>query len=190
MAENIVENVIYNLLQDKEIHGDSEKWANWMSVLILTTCKYCVEHHGTIVDISLLENKTYVEAHPNCQCIYVPMRTKLKGTATDQGRDGTDAYIADHQELPEYYVDKETAYAAGWKTKKKTLSAVLPGKMIGGDLYYDDDSKLPSAPGRIWREADINYVNGKRNRHRILFSNDGLIFVTYDHYQTFYEIIS
>ena len=37
-------------------------------------------------------------------------------------------------------------------------------------------------------EADINYNKGKRNRQRILYSNDGLIFATYDHYQTFYEI--
>lgn len=45
-----------------------------------------------------------------------------------------------------------------------------------------------SAPGRIWYEADINYYEGRRNKHRILFPNDGLIFVTYDHYLTFYEI--
>ncbi len=37
--------------------------------------------------------------------------------------------------------------------------------------------------------ADINYYEGKRNKHRILWSNDGLMFVTYDHYETFYEII-
>ena len=41
---------------------------------------------------------------------------------------------------------------------------------------------------RYWYEADINYYEGRRNGHRVLFSNDGLIFVTYDHYLTFYEI--
>lgn len=41
---------------------------------------------------------------------------------------------------------------------------------------------------RIWYEADINYTGGFRNGHRIVYSNDGLIFVTYDHYNTFYEI--
>lgn len=46
----------------------------------------------------------------------------------------------------------------------------------------------PSAPGRVWYEADINYYEGQRNRHRIVWSNDGLIFITYDHYHTFYEI--
>lgn len=74
------------------------------------------------------------------------------------------------------------------KLLKKKFSALFPGKMIGGDVYDNDDFKLPSAPGRVWHEADINYVSGKRNRQRVLYSNDGLIFATYDHYQTFYEI--
>ena len=41
----------------------------------------------------------------------------------------------------------------------------------------------------IWYEADINYSDGYRALHRILYSNDGLIFVTYDHYKTFVEIV-
>ena len=43
-------------------------------------------------------------------------------------------------------------------------------------------------PGRIWFEADFDYTGGYRNSFRLLYSNDGLIFVTYDHYATFYEI--
>lgn len=37
----------------------------------------------------------------------------------------------------------------------------------------------------MWHE---NYTGGYRNTQRIVFSNDGLIFVTYDHYKTFAEI--
>ena len=65
---------------------------------------------------------------------------------------------------------------------------MLPGKMIGGAVYKNKDGKLPQSPGRVWYEADINYGGGKRNRQRIVYSNDGLMFATYDHYQTFYEI--
>ena len=65
---------------------------------------------------------------------------------------------------------------------------MLPGYMIRGDVYRNDDKKLPDAPGRVWCEADINYESGFRNRQRILYSNDGLIFASYDHYHTFYEI--
>lgn len=186
--KNIIDETINNLLQDRDLRGNSSIWANWMSKLTLFTCKFCVEQHGKIFDISILDNKYEVNAHERCKCVYVPMRTKRAGTATDQGSNGADAYLMQYRKLPDYYVDKQTAREAGWQTKKKKLSAVLPGKSIGGDMYYNDDSKLPSAPGRVWYEADINYVSGKRNRDRILFSNDGLIFVTYDHYQTFYEI--
>lgn len=189
MAENIIENLINNIFQDRNLEGDSEKWANWMSKLTLTTCKYCLEQHGKIVDISLFDNQYSIDAHPKCKCIYVPMRTKIAGTATNNGFNGADIYLSAYNMLPSYYVNKKTAYVAGWKTKRKDLDEVLPGKMIGGDRYYNDDLKLPFASGRLWYEADINYNGGKRNGHRILYSNDGLIFVTYDHYQTFYEII-
>ena len=69
------------------------------------------------------------------------------------------------------------------------LHQVTDKGTIGGDIYRNKDGKLPSADGRIWYEADINYTSGKRNEQRILYSDDGLIFVTYDHYKTFYEII-
>ena len=68
------------------------------------------------------------------------------------------------------------------------LNDVLPGKTIGGDVYKNSSQKLPDAPGRVWYEADINYEGGYRNGDRILYSNDGLLFVSYDHYQTFHEI--
>lgn len=66
----------------------------------------------------------------------------------------------------------------------------MPGRMIGGDVFYNDKNKLPDAVGRVWYEADFNYVSGWRNDYRVLYSNDGLIFITYDHYKTFYELLS
>lgn len=188
MYQNFIEEYIDNLRQDRDLRGDSSKWANWMSKLLPNTCKFCVDQHGRIVDISVLNNKDEVEAHRNCQCIYVAMRTKLVGFVTDLGIEGADVYLADFGVLPDYYVDKKTAQNAGWQTTKKKFSNLFPGKMIGGDIYDNDDYKLPFAPGRVWYEADINYTSGKRNRQRILYSNDGLMFATYDHYQTFYEI--
>ena len=61
--------------------------------------------------------------------------------------------------------------------------------MITKGIYKNKYKHLPDELGRIWYEADINYYEGKCNRHRLLWSNDGLTFVTYDHYETFYEII-
>jgi hypothetical protein len=91
--------------------------------------------------------------------------------------------------LPNYYVSKKQARQFGWMDWKGNLDTVLPNKMIGGDIYKNRKGKLPSETDRVWYEADINYEKGYRNRERLLYSNDGLIFVTYDHYHTFYEVI-
>lgn len=68
------------------------------------------------------------------------------------------------------------------------VANIAKGKTIGGNIYHNRAGKLPQANGRIWYEADINYTSGYRGSEHILYSNDGLVFVTYDHYQTFYEI--
>ena len=188
MKENKFERFINNIIQDRNLEGKSINWANWKSKLSPNTCLYCAEKHGTIVDISILNGNYEVDAHDYCACIYVPMRTKKAGTATEMGYSGADAQLFYLNKLPDYYVSKDLAYSLGWKTEYKYLSDILTDKMIGGNIYNNDDYKLPYKTERVWYEADINYKGGKRNRQRILYSNDGLIFVTYDHYQTFYEI--
>lgn len=186
--KNIIDEAINNLLQNRDLIGNSRTWANWMSKLTLSTCKYCTQQHGKIFDISILENKFEVNAHENCKCLYVSMRTKKAGTATDQGVNGADIYLMQYRKLPDYYVTREFAENAGWVNWKGNLHTILPNCMIGGNVYKNRDGKLPHANGRIWYEADINYNGGFRNRQRLLYSNEGLIFASYDHYQTFYEI--
>lgn len=190
MEENFIENFINNLLQNRKIKGDSIRWANWISKLTLFTCKPCAENHGKIFDISILKNQYEfdVNAHDKCKCKYTPMRTKTIGTATDLGYSGADAQLSYFGKLPKYYITKNRARELGWVEWKGNLHDVLPDMMIGGDVYKNREGKLPCSPNRLWYEADINYEKGYRNRERILYSNDGLIFVTYDHYQTFYEI--
>ena len=61
--------------------------------------------------------------------------------------------------------------------------------MLTKGAYKNRDKRLPDVPGRIWYEADINYSFGYRGGERIPYSNDGLIFATYDHYATFVEIV-
>ena len=144
--------------------------------------------HGTI--FSIVQDVSHlIPAHENGKCEVVPMRTKYVGTATEMGLDGADAYLMYTGQLPEYYVTKKEAENRGWTSKKGNLDEVLPDTMIGGDIYKNKEGKLPSADGRIWYEADLNYYGGYRNRHRVAYSNDGLIFVSYDHMETFYEII-
>jgi len=96
--------------------------------------------------------------------------------------------LAHEGRLPGYYITKAEALKLGWVSFKGNLHLKAPGKMIGGDIFFNDNKKLPDAAGRIWYEADINYISSYRNIMRILYSNDGLMFVTYDHYISFYEL--
>ena len=104
------------------------------------------------------------------------------------GKNGADYWIKNFSILPNYYIKKIDISINGWRWGKSPIK-YAPGKMIGGDIYFNKDGRLPSAVGRTWYECDINYYEGKRNGHRIVYSNDGLIFVTYNHYRTFYEIM-
>lgn len=115
------------------------------------------------------------------------MKSLPAGSATDLGINGADWCLKFYNKLPEYYITFERAKELGWEGKKGNLAKVAPGKMVTG-VYENRDKHLPEKPGRIWQEADINYKNGVRNCERILFLNDGLVFVTYDHYKTFIEI--
>ena len=102
--------------------------------------------------------------------------------------DGADYWLKYYGKLPEYYISPEQLGALGWK-KNERPSQYVSERMLGGGVYDNKDRKLPDKIGRIWYEGDINYTPGRRNLHRILWSNDGLIFVTYDHYYTFYEVV-
>ncbi len=97
-------------------------------------------------------------------------------------------YLKENQELPDYYITKKEAQREGWVAKEGNLCDVLPGRAIGGDIFTNREKTLPVKKGRTWYEADINYNCGRRNARRIVYSNDGLIFVTHDHYKNFEEI--
>lgn len=97
-------------------------------------------------------------------------------------------YIREHQQLPPNYITKAEAKKLGWVASEGNLHVVAPGKSIGGDRFGNREGLLPKASGRTWYEADIDYVSGTRNGKRIVFSNDGLIYMTTDHYATFTNI--
>lgn len=108
------------------------------------------------------------------------------GTYTS--KDEVAAYIHEFGHLPSNYISKTKARNAGWVSKEGNLDEVLPGMSIGGSEFYNDEGQLPDAPGRTWTECDINYTGGYRGAERIVFSNDGLIFYTADHYETFEQL--
>ncbi len=165
----------------------STKWKNWVALLDGKTCKPCKENHGKIYEINEIE-KPSPPLHRNCRCMIKRLKSIFAGEATNKKQDGADWHLKYKGKLPDDYVMIDVAYSFGWKPKKGNFYDVMPNKIIAGGIYKNADGHLPEKEGRIWYEADINYVSGYRNKQRIVYSNDGLIFVTYDHYKTFAEI--
>ena len=165
----------------------SKLWKSWRAVIIPGTCYYCASMNGRILSID--DPKLFdIPVHPNCKCYIETMTAIAAGTETDVGSNGVDLYVALHGRLPNFYLTQDEAKERGWKKWLGNLADVLPGILIGGDIYGNRDYRLPEAIGRVWHEADFDDVRGYRNGCRLLYSNDGLIFVTYDHYLTFHEI--
>ena len=108
-------------------------------------------------------------------------------TGTTHSLENTLTYIKEHGALPSYYLTKKEAAARGWIPSRGNLGDIAEGMMIGGDIFTNAQHLLPSAPHRVWREADFEYTGGSRNAKRILYSNDRLVFVTRDHYKTVAE---
>ncbi|MFL2105485.1 ribonuclease domain-containing protein [Desemzia sp. FAM 23991] len=98
------------------------------------------------------------------------------------------AYLNEFGELPPNYLTKKEAEALGWDNSEGNLWEVTDQMSIGGDRFGNYEELLPEAKGRVYYEADINYDGGFRGAERIVFSNDGLIFYTGDHYETFEQL--
>ncbi|BDG32539.1 ribonuclease domain-containing protein [Parageobacillus thermoglucosidasius] len=93
--------------------------------------------------------------------------------------------------LPSNYVSKTVAMQKGW-APGKALNNYVPGGQIGGDVFKNTSNVLPNAPGRVWYEADVGLSNtmsrSKQPGTRLLYSNDGLMYITTDHYKTVHFI--
>ena len=103
-------------------------------------------------------------------------------------RDDVALYIHTYNKLPSNYVTKKEAKKMGWNSSKGNLRKVCEGCSIGGDIFTNVQEILPVKKGRIYYECDIDYEGGKRNAKRIVFSDDGLIFYTEDHYTSFVQL--
>lgn len=97
-------------------------------------------------------------------------------------------YLFAHGRLPENFITKQEAQALGWDSGRNDVSDVAPGMSIGGDRFGNYEGLLPKKKGRQYYECDCNYTAGPRGAERIVYSTDGLVFYTADHYATFVEM--
>ena len=93
-------------------------------------------------------------------------------------------YIYTYQELPQNFMTKKEAKKLGWSGG--SLEAYAPGMCIGGDYFGNYEGLLPKASDREYHECDIDTLGAEsRGAKRIVYSNDGLIYYTEDHYDSF-----
>ena len=94
-------------------------------------------------------------------------------------------YLHLYGHLPDNYVTKQEAEALGW-TGGSVERYTGEGTAIGGSRFGNYEGLLPKAKGRTYTECDIGTVgSSSRGAKRLVFSNDGLIYYTEDHYQSF-----
>ncbi len=103
-------------------------------------------------------------------------------------KDEVAAYLNEYQELPPNFITKAEAQKLGWDNSKGNLWEVTNKMSIGGDRFGNFEGLLPKAQGRQYYECDIDYYGGYRGAERIVYSSDGLIFYTGDHYKTFVQL--
>lgn len=104
------------------------------------------------------------------------------------GKEDVALYIHTYGTLPNNFITKKQAEDAGWVSKEGNLWEVAPGKSIGGSRFGNYEGQLPEEKGRTYKECDIDFDGSYRGTKRIIFSNDGLIFYTGDHYKTFEQL--
>lgn len=97
-------------------------------------------------------------------------------------------YLYTYNKLPDNYITKSQAKEMGWDSQTGNLWDVAEAYVIGGDKFGNREKLLPIKEGRKYYEADVNYDGGYRGAERLVYSNDGLIFYTQDHYESFEQL--
>lgn len=151
-------------------HGiGKNKWALLLMLFVLSIGLLCGCGAGDVAvsgteTTSLSENGSYTTPEDVAEYLYV------------------------YGHLPDNFITKNEARDLGWDSQDGNLDEVAPGMSIGGDSFGNREGLLPKADGRKYYECDVNYEGGYRGGERIVYSNDGLIFYTDDHYKSFEQL--
>ena len=120
----------------------------------------------------------------NTEIAEKPQAEALPEDGTYSSRDDVALYIHTYGHLPGNFITKKEARELGWSGG--SVEDYAPGKCIGGDHFGNYEGLLPEKSGRSYTECDIDTLGSSgRGAKRIIFSNDGLIYYTDDHYASF-----
>lgn len=95
--------------------------------------------------------------------------------------------IRQRGKLPDRYVTKAEAQKLGWRPGEDLCDSAR-GRSIGGDRFGNRERRLPEKKGRKYFEADLDFACGKRGAKRLVWSDDGLMYTTVDHYDSFQQV--
>lgn len=160
-------------------------------IVSLCSCGLSEDTINKVVDIvdSLIDEITTVADAPATEPAVSRDADTAAPTAIDEkgsyySKDEVALYIHTYGKLPSNYITKAEAEKLGWSGG--SLEKYAPGKAIGGDKFGNYEGLLPKKTGRTYTECDID-TNGASSRgaKRIVFSNDGLIYYTDNHYDSF-----
>lgn len=113
------------------------------------------------------------------------LRTEQKASIDEEGSyttaEDVSLYLHTYEKLPNNFITKKEANALGWSGG--SLEPYAPGKCIGGDKFGNYEGVLPDGS---YHECDIDTLGAKsRGAKRLVYSEDGRIYYTEDHYTTF-----
>ena len=165
----------------------------WLLLTVLPLLTGCGQLETVLQEVSApTEALPLASAVPTEAPAGEPAETPTETPAEEAGPITEPQAIADYLfrngKLPDNFITKEEAQALGWDSSRNYLSDVAPGKSIGGDRFGNYEGQLPKAKGRKFFECDANYRGGKRGSERIVYSNDGHVWYSKDHYGTFEEL--
>lgn len=113
-----------------------------------------------------------------------PQQPLIDEFGTYTSKEDVALYIHVYGRLPDNFITKDEARDLGWEGGG--LEPYAPGCCIGGDRFGNREGLLPQADGRYYTECDIDTLGASsRGAKRIVFSNDGLVYYTDDHYESF-----
>ena len=103
-------------------------------------------------------------------------------------RDEVALYLHTYGKLPKNFISKKDAEEQGFRFGEGDFGEAFPGMSVGGSRFGNYEGQLPEKSGRRYYECDIDYQGGRRNAKRLVYSDDGLIFYTDDHYKSFTQL--
>lgn len=160
--------------------------------LLLTSCAVPNQNSSTGIINSVTDSELqYIEDSDNKQLDnnqYDDGQDNEKSSLSEDGtytsKDDVALYLYLYGHLPKNFITKKEARKLGWEGG--SLEPFAPGMCIGGDYFGNYEQILPEEEDRTYTECDIDTLGAdKRGSKRIVFSNDGLIYYTEDHYESF-----